>query len=334
MEQSVGDRVPHRRLGWSGTNSRLTRSSGLGRDRSLIVVKLDGASGEIGAVQSGRLPLDWGCAVCNTGLKRKPLAATFGLIFALSAPIAEAGAPAIAHLRYSADMGANIAGPGLFAARKDYVDDDLVGSRLRVQIAGLPDGVILHDFHIEANGDILFALDIGVALGATYYGPADVIRFSAGTFSKEFDSIAAGVPSGIHCDGVARLGSSGPLLLSFDKTFTVGGVTIRPADVISFGNGKFGAKVLDAQALGLAANLNVDAIDTFGTKSYLLVSFDTGGTIGGITFADEDIMQLRLSNGTWTKRYTLLSFSDRWGAANLDGLAATNNDTIFEDGFQ
>ncbi|GAA0716583.1 hypothetical protein [Dokdonella soli] len=267
-------------------------------------------------------------------LSKKPIAAALGLIAILAAQGAGADAPLIAHLQYSADIGANIVGPGLFAARKDFVDDDLAGARQRMQIAGLPDNAVLHDFHIEGNGNILFALDIGVTLGGTYFDPADVIRFSGSSFSKQFDAAAAGVPRGVHCDGVARLGSNGPLLLSFDKTFSVGGITIQPADVIAFSGNAFGAKLLDARALGLSANLNVDAIDTFGTKSYLLVSFDTGGTIAGITFADEDVMQLHLTDGTWSKRFTLLNFSDRWGAANLDGLAATNNDTIFEDDFQ
>jgi hypothetical protein len=267
-------------------------------------------------------------------LSKKPISAALGLIVALAAQDALADAPAIAHLQYAADIGANIVGAGAFAARKDYVDDDLAGTRQRMQIAGLPDNVVLRDFHIESNGDVLFALDLGISLGATFYDPADVIRYSGGTFSREFDSVAAGVPAGVHCDGVARRGPSGPLLLSFDTTFTVGGVTIRPADVIAVSNGAFGAKVVDAQALGVPANLTIDAIDTFGTKNYLLVSFDTGGTIAGITFADEDVLQLHLTDNTWSARFTLLNFSDRWDAANLDGLAATNNDTIFEDDFQ
>lgn len=247
--------------------------------------------------------------------------------------VALADPPNIARLQYSANIGANIVGPGQFAARRDFVDDDLSGSRTRVQITGLPDNVILRDFHVETNGNILFCLDIGVTLGGTHYAPADVIRFSGASFSKEFDSAAAGVPSGVHCDGLARRGANGPLLLSFDRTFSVAGVTIRPADVIELNNGAFGPKLLDARALGLADNLNVDAIDMFGTIDYLLVSFDSGGHIGNIPFADEDIMQLHLTDGTWSMRFRMLDFSDRWGPANLDGLSATNNDTIFQDDF-
>ncbi|MDR3388002.1 MAG: hypothetical protein P4L92_13220 [Rudaea sp.] len=242
--------------------------------------------------------------------------------------------PAISQLQYSADSGANIVGAGQYAARQDYVIDNLgAGSRSRVQIPGLPERVNLRDFQIDGNGDLLFALDVGVTLNGIYFDPADVIRYSAGSFSKAFDAAAAGVPRGVHCDGVARSGTSGALLLSFDKTFAVGGITIRPADVIAVSAGSFGAKVLDANALGLSAALNVDAVDALRTTTDLLVAFDTGGTAGSVTFMHEDILQLHLANGSWTKRYSLATFSDRWGTVHLDGLAATN-DTIFNDGFE
>ena len=252
----------------------------------------------------------------------------------LSAMVVQAQLPPISQLQYSADRGANIVGAGQYAARQDYVTDNLVSSsRVRVQIPGLPERTNLRDFQIDRNGDVLFALDIGVTLGSTYFDPADVIKYSGGNFSKAFDAAAAGVPKGVHCDGVARSGASGALLLSFDTTFTAGGITIRPADVIAFSGGSFGAKVLDAKALGLADGLNVDAVDAIGTTTDLLVSFDTGGNVGGVTFTHEDILQLHLANGSWSKRYSLSTFSDRWGAAHLDGLAATN-DTIFKDGFE
>ncbi len=260
------------------------------------------------------------------------LVAVLGL--ALFAPLAVAQSPPIFLLQYSADMGANIVGASRFAARRDYVVDTLVGNRSPVSIAGLPDRVDLKDFHIDPNGDVLFCLDIGATLGGIYFRPADVIRRSAGTFSKFFDAAAAGVPAGVHCDGVARSGIAGSLLLSFDRTFAVGGLTVRPADVIAFAGG-FGAKLIDSSALGLAARLNVDAVDSIGTATDLLISFDTGGQVGGVTFADEDILQLRLSDSTWSKRFTVIGFSDRWGAANLDGLAtASNADTLFNNGFE
>ena len=261
------------------------------------------------------------------------------VLFVLSSLVAQQAAadpPAIVGLGYAADIGANLIDANTFVARRDFVLDALGGGRLRVTIAGLPDTVILRDFHIEndAHGDYLFALDSGVTLGGTYFSPADVIRHNGSDFTKEFDAAGAGVPPGVHCDGVARWGDTGKLLLSFDRTFTVSGKTIRPADAIVFSGGAFGKKVLDAQALGLPANLNVDAIDTFRTKDYILVSFDTGGKVGGITFTAADVLQLHIPTATWSRRYTMLDFSDRWNRANLDGLLAINNDTIFQDDFE
>jgi len=246
---------------------------------------------------------------------------------------AYAGAPAIAALDYSADIGANLIDASTFVARKDYVIDDLAGTRIRQQIPGLPDTVILRDFHVEANDDILFALDIGATLGGTYFRPADVIRFDGTLFTREFDSVAAGVQTSAHCSGVARWGDTGKLLLSFDTTFTVAGMTIRPADVVAYSAGAFGPKILDAQVAGVAGDLHVDAIDTFRTKRYLLVSFGSGGTLGGISFTSADVMQFDRASSTWSRRYATATFSDRWDRANLDGVAALNVYTIFEDDF-
>lgn len=253
----------------------------------------------------------------------------------LAAHGAVAGPPAISLLRYSADTGANIVDANTFAARWDFVDDDLVSPRQRRAITWLPETADLHDFHIDPNEDLLFALDIGLTRGGTYFAPADVVRttFNGATFEKEFDSVAAGVPGDVHCDGVARWGDTGKLLLSFDKTFTIGGLTLRPADVVVFDAGTFGTKVVDAHALGLPDTANVDATDTFRTKRYVLVSFDSGGTVGGVQFTSADVLQLDRRDGTWSKRYALGLFSDRWDTVNLDGLAAVNIDTVFEEDF-
>jgi len=235
-------------------------------------------------------------------------------------------------LHYGADTGANIVAPNQFAARNDYVTDDLAGTRLRKTLAGLPERANLADFQIDANGDVLFALDIGATLGGSYFDPADVIRFSGGVFSKVFDAASAGVPKGVHCDGIARLDRNGALLLSFDRTFAAGAFTIRPADVMQVNAGSFTAKTLDAQALGLASSLNIIGIDALGTHSDLLVAFDSGGTAGGVTFTRNDLLSVRLPTMRWTRRYALPAFSDRWGTAHVDGLALSN-DTLFKDGF-
>lgn len=263
------------------------------------------------------------------GARLRALLIAVGLT--LAATVSADSLPVLA-LRYSADTGANIVGAGQYAARQDYVSDDLVGTRTRVPIPGVPERANLADFQIDANGDVLFALDIGVTFGGTYFHPADVIKYSGGGFTKAFDATAAGVPKGVHCDGVARLDANGALLLSFDRTFAANGFTVRPGDVMKVNGGAFAEKKLDAQALGLPASLNIVAIDAMGTHTDLLVAFDTAGMVGGVSFARNDLLQVHLPGGVWTKRYVLGSFSDRWGAAHVDGVA-TLNDTIFKDGF-
>lgn len=270
----------------------------------------------------------------SSALHLEAACAFVGVLALMSATHVAAQSTSIAQLQYSADTGANIVGPGRFASRKDYVADDLAGNRSAIAIAGLPDRVDLRDFQIDPNGDVLFCLDVGTTLGGIYFRPADVVRLSGTSFSKAFDATAAGVPTGVSCDGVARSGTGGALLLSFDTTFTVGAITVRPADVIAYDAG-FGAKVLDAQALGLPSDANVDAVDALGVTTDLLLSFDSAGQVSGVSFADEDVLQLHLADSSWSKRFTMITFSDRWARANLDGLAtAPNGDRLFKDGFE
>ncbi|MEO8673764.1 MAG: hypothetical protein ABI411_20845 [Tahibacter sp.] len=250
------------------------------------------------------------------------------------ATAAHAQSPPVGQLWYSADVGASLLDAPGYVARSNYVGDGLGAHRVRFAIPGLPPRANLHDFQIDANGDVLFSLDVGVTLGGLYFDPADVIAYAGGVFVKAFNASAAGVPKGVRCDGVARSGNSGALWLSFDRTFKVGNVTIVPADVIAVSGAGFGAKVLDARALGLPAALNIDAIDSINSPTDLLVSFDTGGAIAGIAFADEDLLQLHLADSSWSKRFTLRTISARWAAANLDGLSTSpQSDVIFYNGF-
>jgi hypothetical protein len=257
------------------------------------------------------------------------------LLAVLGPATVAAQSPPVSQLQYSADAGGNIVGASRYAARNDYVVDDTIGIRARAQIGGLGDRVNLRDFQIDGNGDLLFAIDTGVALGGTYFAMGDVILRHNGVFTRAFDAAAAGVPAGVGCDGVARSGVAGNLLLSFDRTFAAGGITIRPADVIAYSGAGFGPKVLDAAARGLPGNANVDAVDAIGTSTDLLLSFDSAGSVDGLPYADEDVLQLHLATGAWSLRFALLANAARWGPLDLDGLAtAPNGDVAFKDGFE
>ena len=250
---------------------------------------------------------------------------------ALAAGVACGACPPGEQLQYSADLPATLS--GTFAQDHEYFID--TGTALaRARIDASPERADLDALQIDANGDVLFSLDVGVVLGGAYYDRADLIRKSDAGFSLAFDASTAGIPPGVNLDAAARRGAN--LLLSFDRSFARGAVVVRPADVVEFNGTTYVGKVLDATALGLGPALNLDAVHAV-SNGELLVSFDTGGRIAGanIVFADEDILDLVLAGAAWSKPCALRTRSERWGALNLDALSATpGGDGLFKDGFE
>lgn len=250
----------------------------------------------------------------------------------LAALATAASAGTLDRLQFSADIGARWLPSQVSSLDHDYVIDES-GTLQTVRIPGLPAGVDLDALQIEANYDQLFSLDVDTLLGGTRFRDADVIRLHAGSFSRSFDATAAGVPPGVDCDAVARA-ADGRLLLSFDRSFRANGLLIRPQDVVSHDGNSF-AMMLDGRAAGLPARVNLDALDSTGSNSELLFSLDAGGRIGGVSFADEDLLRVVIATSTITLELDLGARSAAWHAADLDALAvALVADGMFRDGFE
>lgn len=243
-----------------------------------------------------------------------------------------ATAGSLDRLQYSADIGARWLPSQVSSLDHDYVIDES-GVLQVVQIPGLPARADLDALQIEANYDRLFSLDGDVTLGGTHFRAADVIRLHAGAFSKSFDASAASVPFGVDCDAVARA-ADGRLLLSFDRSFRVGGLLIRPVDVVSH-NGTSFEMVFDGRAAGLPAGSNLDALDSTGSNTELLFSLDTGGHIGSVRFADEDVLRVVIATSAITRELETRTRSAAWNAADLDALAVAEvADGLFRNGFE
>lgn len=235
-------------------------------------------------------------------------------------------------LQYSADIGAHWAPSPVSALDHEYVVDES-GTLQTVAIPDLPASADLDALQIEANYDRLYSLDTGATLGGTYFRDADVIRLHGGVYTKSFDASAAGVPAGVDCDAVARA-ADGRLLLSFDRSFRVGGLLVRPVDVVSH-NGSSFALVFDGRAAGLPAGSNLDALDSTGSNTELLFSLDTGGQIGGLRFADEDVLRVVIATSVITRELDTRTRSAAWNAADLDALAvAVVADGLYRNGFE
>lgn len=243
-----------------------------------------------------------------------------------------ASAGSLDRLQYSADIGARWSPSTASALDHDYVTDE-AGTLNTVQIPGIPAGTDLDALQIEANYDRLFSLDTSTLIGGTRFRDADVIRLHAGVYTRAFDASAAGVPAGVDCDAVARA-ADGRLLLSFDRSFRTGGQLIRPVDVVSH-NGSSFTMVLDGRAAGLPAGSNLDALDSTGSNTALMFSLDVGGRVGGVRFADEDVLQVVIATSTITRELETRTRSVAWNAADLDALAvAVVADGLFRDGFE
>ena len=136
------------------------------------------------------------------------------------------------------------------------------------------------------------------------------------------------IPAGTGCDGIARSGSD--LLISFDRTLAAG---FTPADVVRW-NGATLSLAFDGSAAGLPAQANVDAI-TAGPDGSLWLSLDAGGSVAGISYADEDVLAYQPSGGTWSLVRRLSADSARWRAANLDALSVLFlTEGVFSNGFE
>ena len=117
----------------------------------------------------------------------------------------------------------------------------------------------------------------------------------------EFDASNEGIPDGVRVDALT-LDASNALLLSFDTTVDLGsGLVVADEDIVSFDGVDF-SLYFDGSAEGLAEGVDLDGAFLDVDQGVLFVSFDVSGEIGGIDFADEDILEFDLGS-TWSIAY-------------------------------
>jgi FtsP/CotA-like multicopper oxidase with cupredoxin domain len=122
------------------------------------------------------------------------------------------------------------------------------------------------------------------------------------------------------------------LRLSFTGGGTLGGVAFADEDIVGF-NGTSFALLFDGSDLGLGGN-DIDAF-AFVNATTVLLSFDSGGTAGGVAFADEDVLQFAGTLGPATSGTFSMYFdgSDELGAIqaaliDVDAVVRLDADSI------
>jgi hypothetical protein len=200
--------------------------------------------------------------------------------------------------------------------------DNLAGTVTLQSIGTIPPGANLDAYNVSPNGDRLLSFDTPVVLpGGVTALPADVVRYDGATYFIEFDGAAHGIPNGVNVDAVAVYGGS--LLLSFDVAVILNGLHVDNEDLVLFDGTTF-SMFFDGSAAGVGPGLDLDAADYLACDDHLLLSFDASGTIGGVGFDDEDVLEFDRA-ATWEMAYDGSAHHAGWSAADLDAVHATVN---------
>ncbi len=184
---------------------------------------------------------------------------------------------------------------------QEVAKDNQLGTVILAPLGVLPNASDVSAYHHLANGDQLYSLDTTAELGGGLIAsPADVVRFDGVNDTLEFDASAEGIPDGVIVDAVG-VHSSGDLVLSFDTTVDLGAVTADDEDLVRFDGVTF-SLLFDGSSEGVPAGLDLDGAEA-RPGGLLWASFDGSGSLGGVDFDDEDILEFDPSGPSWTVVY-------------------------------
>jgi hypothetical protein len=239
------------------------------------------------------------------------------LLASVLAGSADAATP-LADLTVSSDVTVSFTA-GVFGD-EDAIVDDLMGGATAVTPTGIPAAADLAAYHRLANGDVLLAFDVTVALpGSITARAGDVVRFDGVDYTIELAAIDH-FPSGARVDALTEA-SNGDLLLSLDVTVTLDGVTAADEDLLRFDGAVF-TLFFDASSTGIDPALDLDGAMLLPASGGLLASFDGGGSVDEVSFGDEDLIEYDFGATSWTLAYDGSTAQVDWPNADLDAVFA------------
>jgi hypothetical protein len=227
-------------------------------------------------------------------------------------------------LSSSPDVTVSLGAANVVTSDEAIALDNQTGIVALESLGAIPSSADLIGYAELLGGTKLLSLDTTVALsGGVVARPGDVIAWNGATHSIYFDSTSAGIPRGVRTDAVAA--SAQGLLLSFDTDVSLpGGVVAADEDLVRW-NGSSFSLVFDGSLANLDRALDVDGAQDLGGGQFLM-SFDTTGSVDGITFGDEDV--LRYANGAWSIEVDGSALDADWGPADLDAFQVPEPDGI------
>ncbi len=243
------------------------------------------------------------------------------LIGAAGLVLGGAGA-ASAQSAVSASPDVTVVLDGTVVGDEQVAADDGMGATSKVSVGSLPAASDLTGYHELAGGDRLFAVETTVQLAGLTVSPRDVVRWDGAAYTIELDGSAAGVPAGARVDAVSQT-ASGDLLLSFDTTVVLLGVLVAADEDLVAWDGASFSLAFDGSAEGISGALDLDGAHA-EASGVLALSFDAMGSVGGVSFADEDVLTFDPSQPTgseWLLAYDASAQAPDWVAADADAIA-------------
>ena len=220
----------------------------------------------------------------------------------------------------STDITVNLGGTP--AADEDVVED-VAGVATKIGVGTLPAAADVTGYSILPGGDILFSIDIAASLpGGVDVTPRDVVRWNGSHYEIYFEGADHSIPAGAQIDAIGFI--EGDLLLLFDITIALGGLTVDDEDLVQLASTSPDDWVLyfDGSAKGVAAGADLDGADRIDSNGHLALSFDISGAVGGVAFDDEDVLEFAPGPDTWTKRYDGSTAHPELAAADVDAVFA------------
>lgn len=191
-------------------------------------------------------------------------------------------------------------------------------------LSGLPESAAIAayavlDDGVGATSLLTFESDVPLP-GGIVARRGDVVAVDgSGAFSIQLDASAIGIPDGFVTDALVSDGLA--LYLSFDATVALpGGVLAADEDLVRWDGAAF-ALAFDGSAVGVDPSLDLDAADR--TDGFWAVSFDAGGIVAGVPFADEDVLAYSPAAGSWSPNLVFegAAVDPNWAAGDVEAFA-------------
>ncbi len=99
--------------------------------------------------------------------------------------------------------------------------------------AGVPNGIGIDAFSIDASGDLLLSFDAAFTVMALSVEPDDLVKWDGVSFTTYFSGASVGI-GGLDLDAAAYLPVVDTVLLSFDRAGRAGGVVFEDEDVLEY----------------------------------------------------------------------------------------------------